>query len=459
MRSDFRVRRHITSYLQTYINSITADHVHFESVAYQLALCYSLGFGVGLNEEKAFLWLQRSGKSAEYLNEVLQAVIFHAANDEYAHLFQNPTLSILEGIRGLSFVPTYLETEDVDFCIDEYKREIRDTQQVLGKDSKPVFDLQEVLGSILRSAGRLEESRAVHLEQLDVILERLSRHMARILDKASNIEEPVNLMTESFAASIRFYEDRGYTDIAENFSQQLTRLERSHTTAKDLETVYSSLRRLTCLQISLDKALRGHGSLLPKVSLAMNLSKEEYKEALPRALFLASATRGRKRMEMARSALEEVISRDPSQRFRRGQGDCDIVPSLNMRLKDISSIDQEFHKVERLFSELINKSSENPPDLTSLALLHTQQPTWQAACQLLRRSFWTTRDALGENHHLALEASIDLSPIILAQAQAAEKEKAFLMFSEQLDKQVGDESASWAARLRTLWISLWKSGR
>jgi hypothetical protein len=137
-----------------------------KNAAFELALCYMLGFGVPKDDAKSESLLNQSMRQQRDLDYKIDQI----KQDKLSQDFQDGTYRRLEAegyIRRVEFARYHREKERLDKIELEYRREILDIQSVLGAEHSIVQYLKSLLSSILESHGRWVEVEELRVQVMD----------------------------------------------------------------------------------------------------------------------------------------------------------------------------------------------------------------------------------------------------------------------------------------------------
>lgn len=167
-RADYRVRSYIAKCLkdivQPQLNGL--DEFHIREASFQLALCYTLGFGVVRNCQCSREYLVRSGRDRSelelqitFIKELGKTVPFGEFRDG---MFKS--LRLLRHIGFVNHAQTYLEHKQLAKMKLEYIREIADFRAAIGDGHPILIMLQSTLSSIWNSLGDFKEAGRVAMQ-------------------------------------------------------------------------------------------------------------------------------------------------------------------------------------------------------------------------------------------------------------------------------------------------------
>lgn len=157
-RAHFRLRKTIFECLQ-----VKAHHDECEECAhlsaFQLAICYSIGFGVGRSVESVHFWQENVPFSKVDLTGEIEDLKLRpriAIEDQKMwELYDKGHLTSFE------LAHIYQRSENVESVLQLYKREISDMAVILGRDHLLVQILEGELGLILSAKGDYSAAEAL----------------------------------------------------------------------------------------------------------------------------------------------------------------------------------------------------------------------------------------------------------------------------------------------------------
>ena len=134
-----------------------------ENAAFQLAFCYSVGFGIRSDHEMAQYWVDKGKRELEDLDE---------EKDEVADFgfYTNEKVKALslDGVMIMDHVSEYRRPEyDITMVINSYRGEIEDLERAFENDLLVTATLRAVLGNILVGLGHLLEAEILYRELVD----------------------------------------------------------------------------------------------------------------------------------------------------------------------------------------------------------------------------------------------------------------------------------------------------
>lgn len=168
MSADFRLWGYIFEYLKLQAQSGANNIQH---LAFQLALCYYVGFGTPIDEEEANLWLDKCHSTASL--ETLQKEVDFIKEDLNPMEYKN----LETQIRPLEYLDYYQRSESLSDLHEVYESSMSNAERRLGETHPiPVF-LGYVLGWVLYRKGEYKQSYERHAKTVRIREETLGpRH-------------------------------------------------------------------------------------------------------------------------------------------------------------------------------------------------------------------------------------------------------------------------------------------
>ena len=157
--TDYRVSRHITASLQRHAQR--SNDISGLNAAFQLAFCYSIGFGVRRNEGLANHWLERSQRSREDL-DAERRMVEPTAIEWTAK--SGTVRSWLVYIAAPNLGRQYEKLGCLETSRVAYQEAIQDSEESLGDGHWIVLSQKEILSSILEVEEKFFEAETLLLE-------------------------------------------------------------------------------------------------------------------------------------------------------------------------------------------------------------------------------------------------------------------------------------------------------
>ncbi|OAL51489.1 hypothetical protein IQ07DRAFT_563599 [Pyrenochaeta sp. DS3sAY3a] len=170
LRADFRIRQYITKSLIEEAKGSNCVSCK-SNAAFQLSVCFSIGFGIPANYDSSRNWLHRSGKSEVDLTNQLE-LIKEFSWVEHPYTYHTHFLNNLhnEGfIRNIDYLDTYMSCLTLLEVKHEYERELEDLAVALGEAAVPYLTLHQVYAVILKAAGNYQDAIKIHRRDLEVL--------------------------------------------------------------------------------------------------------------------------------------------------------------------------------------------------------------------------------------------------------------------------------------------------
>ncbi|KAF4948637.1 hypothetical protein FGADI_9541 [Fusarium gaditjirri] len=168
------------------------------SASFELAFCYTLGFGVHSNDTETQEWLSKSGASPSKLNGRLERLKKLTISDiEY-------TTHLESGTRGFFSFDVWARYGSGNFDSAEahLSREIHDLEKHLGTDNWQIFDLKAELIHLLSAQKKTDEAT------------KMCEALKACMQEKHGTSHPLHVRAELFLAD--FYREQNRWDEAEN---------------------------------------------------------------------------------------------------------------------------------------------------------------------------------------------------------------------------------------------------
>ncbi|KAI8934447.1 hypothetical protein NX059_009179 [Plenodomus lindquistii] len=167
IRCDFRVRKYLTQCLREEAQQVPC----VSNSAFQLSLCYLIGFGVAADKEVSRFWLQASGKSEDDLATERDAIA-HYSQADWPYLYHTTFLNNLHNdgyLRSFDYLDTHMPKVSIHTLRESYERELIDLRSELGETAYVTLALSQVYGKILGDAGHYPEAIRIGEQQLAIL--------------------------------------------------------------------------------------------------------------------------------------------------------------------------------------------------------------------------------------------------------------------------------------------------
>ena len=156
MSVDYRVRTQIRECLE--INFLKHQSQPFAAhIAFQLAFCYQIGFGVKSNDDMCHMWLGKSAKQPDDLRserEVVQPARWKMGGIQGYH--GSASVDLIHGYRTQGL-------KTLDQAREECERVIDDMAPVFGELHFILLDLYTTWGDLLDELGELSKSKLLRM--------------------------------------------------------------------------------------------------------------------------------------------------------------------------------------------------------------------------------------------------------------------------------------------------------
>lgn len=212
-QSHYRVRTYIAACLEERVSKSALLAHTSQRAAFELAFCYTLGFGVDKNDTTASALLKQAARSQEELTSEIDRV-------RYGRLRLLPRKSVYaqSTYRGHTILRStaggrqYLDEGTLDEAASHIRKEMTDVEIIMGADHKIVRSLKSTLSGVLILQKRWEEAQELETQ----IWQRISRtlgerhpdtistmsSLALIHHKQKRWKEAESLQTQAMTASL-----------------------------------------------------------------------------------------------------------------------------------------------------------------------------------------------------------------------------------------------------------------
>jgi len=159
---DYRLRAQVIDCLQkNYLrnqNRPVAQHI-----AFQIAFCYRIGFGVRSDMGKCHLWLHKSSKHTKDLTIAIKSV--------QPAIWKNRRKHELNVLVQVDLIHEYTAwgLKTLKKALEEYEREVTDMKREFGKLHFLTLGLYTVIGNLLDALGEFMESKTLRMRIRDKI--------------------------------------------------------------------------------------------------------------------------------------------------------------------------------------------------------------------------------------------------------------------------------------------------
>lgn len=170
LRADFRIRQYIINSLIQEANESSCVSCK-SNAAFQLSVCFSIGFGVPANCDSSRNWLHKSGMPEVDLTNQLEFMRKYSWV-EYPYTYHTNFLNNLhnEGfVRNIDYLDAYMPCLTLLEVKHEYERELGDLAAALGKDAVPYLILHQVYAAILKAASNYQDAINIHHRDLEAL--------------------------------------------------------------------------------------------------------------------------------------------------------------------------------------------------------------------------------------------------------------------------------------------------
>ncbi|KAF2133872.1 hypothetical protein P153DRAFT_306501 [Dothidotthia symphoricarpi CBS 119687] len=208
--SDYRVRKYLRHCLQERMER-NSGSTERQKLAFQLAVCNEIGFGALRDVLLAEKLLQQSGRTRDELQKTLIRVM--TSSDSRTGSSNWSILRKLGHVKMINFADQFHQIDELRLAEEEYKREMADIEQSLGKSnglwmfhSQTLTLIYNKLGQWQNAARILEEalksatsSGDDEISILQMNLAQMYRHESRLTEAERLLADTLSLLSESYA--------------------------------------------------------------------------------------------------------------------------------------------------------------------------------------------------------------------------------------------------------------------
>ncbi|KAF1847231.1 TPR-like protein [Cucurbitaria berberidis CBS 394.84] len=485
-RADYRVRSGIRKELERkYTRTLSKD------VAFQLALCYILGFGGDYNEAESQRFLHESEKSPKELQLALKDIhaweerVDDRPGDIYTHLTTRNHIQVIDlpiMFRDLG------KLEDAKTATVQ---ELHDLQRNSGGNSRATVLLTHSLCSILSAEGKWKQLQDLSSEVILDIQNKLIPEVQvlqlgftiflvlayknlGLWDEAADLQSQVlRINTQYYGADHQttiismdqlalIYADQEHWDVAERLQRQAIGMMEQNFGRKN--------RRTLNAMNNLSMTYRGQGKLKEAESLArevyrnrMELLGSDHPETLVTIGIIASILADQERLVEA-EALERMIFQTQKKTLGPDHVDTLITMSnLSSRCLDLGDVEvAEALGKEALEIQKRVLGVEHPDTLVTmnnLSSVYSEQGNIDLAESLLQELLEVRKKTLGLPHVDTLMTMSNLASIYTSQQRLDEAESLFREVLALKQEIVGQEHGQTFLGMENLGVVLMMQGK
>ncbi|CAD6584160.1 MAG: hypothetical protein ASARMPRED_001618 [Alectoria sarmentosa] len=403
--TDYRVRTKIRDTLHKRACDTYSNPDDHQNDAFQLAMCYAMGFGAPMDREKASLYLRASMQS----QEMLDMEIDHAKNSYASSLnYQSEKLQVLRQERVIQygdFIDQYLQQRTIAEAEKVCRRELTDLCSVLGTASYLTGRLRQEMATITSAMGRWSEAE-------DFLLQAM-QSMHGLKSAGTYICDMLLVLAKLYYSQERYSEaEELYSDILQNKLQSLPA---------------ENLRRLSIIA-SLAAVYRSQGRL--------NIAEEWYTQLM--------------RIHSRLLGIEHVVT-------LADMGGLAYVLQDQGRWSEAEDLLRR--QIELLSKHFGATHSRTQLSLSNLAVVFEKQGRWQEAKALGVQILNTSIATLGTDHPRTLARSSNLAVTLDHQGLWEEAEKLYLRCVEASRKDLGSDHLTTLVYMGNLASLYHKQGR
>ena len=378
--ADYRVRAYIATCLHERARVSS-------SAAFELALCYKIGFGVTKDDSRSEYFLGQGRRSSQELEDRIESI---KTTELYLDLdFKSPLRTHTYCITVGGIARYYNDQHLSDIAELEHRRELADMEKALGAGAPPVIALRLVLVAVLRAKGKLLEAR------------NLRSQGSKNRGPKPTLEQNYT-PTRGLLESIEFFEHQ-------NPSKDPTKLDERF------------------LKDSLKRTSEGHPDILDKmVELAyIYMAHSEWKEA-----------------EAIEKQMLEIAKRDLGQEHPLTLLIMHCLAGIYVQQYRWSEAEELLRWTIKLSQEVLGEEHEQTlKSLSNLAIVYEHQERWEEAIKLHEQGVRESQRVLGQEHHNTLVSMAFLADGYKRQGRLEEAEELELQVTK-----IRSENLGWSHR-------------
>ncbi|KAF8535484.1 hypothetical protein BDD12DRAFT_892616 [Trichophaea hybrida] len=435
MDADYRVRTQIRESLEN--NYIRNQNQPFaDDIAFQVAFCYHIGFGVKSDENTCNMWLEKSNKQLNDLRIAIDSV--------------QPAKCQREGIRGQnSLVKVDLIHEyrrwglnKLQQAREQCEREVIDMTRNFGELHFIPLKLLGTIGTILDALGELTESKVLRMRIRDQIVTiGGSAHPCYIEWTAAVLQSHMNL---------------GEWMEALQLQQEIVNSNKNALISA-IESIMDKIRNTNNGQWYGAQKLQ-----VPVTEIGNNVLRKGHPHTLASMNDHASMNSNQGRWAEAENLFVQVI-----ETIKSVQRENPVTLSSSSNLAVVFSKLGRWTEAEELFVQVMETfkrvlGEEHPDTLASmnnLALTYGNQGRWTEAEELEVQVMETFKRVLGEEHPDTLGSMNNLASTYRNQGRWTEAEELFVQVMETRKRVLGEEHPDTLGSMNNLASTYRNQGR
>ena len=409
-------------------------------IAFQLAFCYQIGFGVESDDSTSHMWLRKSAKQSDDLEAEKEAV--------QPARWKSSRMQGYEGLVWVDLIHEYRTQglENLENARVECERVIRDMTRVFGEVHSISLMLYKTFGNLLDELGELLESKALRMWVREQI------------EKTHGINHPYYI--ESILDVFKSHEKLGELKEAQLLLEEVLQ--------KSTESIDSTTVGLIkhCLATTFRKQGRWKEAeelLVPGMEALKRVFGQEHPSYLANMNNLALLYQNQGRWKEAEELFVQVM-----ETIKRilGQEHPDTLTGMgNLALTyQGQGRWREAEKLEVRVVEMRKRvlGQEHPNTLTSMANLastYLSQGRWKEAEEMKVKVMETRKRVLGQDHPDTLTSRAYLASAYRKQGRWKEAEGLGVQAMDVRKRVLGQEHPDTLASMANLASTFWNQGR
>ena len=435
MKADYRVRTQIRECLE--INFLKHQSQPFAAhIAFQLAFCYQIGFGVKSNDDTCHMWLGKSAKQPDDLRSEREVV--QPARSKMGGYDEFVSVNLIHEYRTQGL-------KTLGQAREECERVIDDMAPVFGELHFILLNLYGTWGNLLDELGELSKSKLLRMRIKKQIEETNGMDHLYYIPSIINVARSHMKLGEWMQAQLLQEEalkSAGVTDIwaVELIKHDLASTFLNQGRFKEAEELFAQI-----------------------VETLKGVIGQEHPDTLTSMASLASTYRTKGRWNEAEELFVQVM-----ETFKRVLGQEH--PSALTSMAHLASTyrdqgrwkETEGLEVQVMETSLRVLGREHPDTLASmanLALTFWNQGRWKEAEELFVQVVETFKRVLGQKHPSTLTSMANLASTFWNQGRCKEAEELFVQVMETRKRVLGQEHPSTLNSIANLALTFWNQGR
>ncbi|KAK2836994.1 hypothetical protein FQN49_006514 [Arthroderma sp. PD_2] len=410
-RSDYRLRSRIATALEERFHMYAEEDQHnlLGDSAFQLAFCYSVGFGVSRNDLESAKWLELSGRNSaelEYEIDTAKGLESDIPTGKLHDLFRKGL------VTPMNLAQQHSSRRELDIAEVQYRRELSDISYTLSEGHPVALSLMTALSRVLASQRHTEEAADFLMQVIERGKEIYGSHHPEVVIPMVNLSSILQQHGQWSLAQDLLLKAKGslHRMLGGNHHHTLK-------CTANLALTYKSQGRLNEAKEILSELIEAEKATLG----------EEHKSTLVNTGNLASTLCNLDLWDEAAELQERV--KDTRVRVL-GREHPHTLASIS-NLAHIQRKMQNWGKAEELAYEVLEirrriQGQTHPDTLTSLTLisnLYIDQELWSKAEAVLREVIIAKDCEMGQNHPATLRSKGNLVLTLMHQARWGEAER------------------------------------